>query len=165
MALASGEARFDAAVHMQVLEYLPDADRALREMARILKPGGRAIAVSTDWDGVIWHSDDLERMKRVQRAWEAHCTDSRLPRTLGRKLKSAGFELQGVSGYPIINTCLGEDTYSDGIMHLIIEFVHKQKSISANELDAWAKELRKLSDDGRYFFSTMRYLFMVMKPQ
>ena len=163
MALASGDARFDAAVHMQVLEYLPDPDRAIREMARILKPGGRALAVSTDWDGVVWHSDNPERMSRVQRAWEAHCSDSRLPRALAPRLKAAGFAIKSVSGYPIVNVRLGEDTYSDGIMRLIIDFLRQQKSVAADELDAWADEQHKLSIAGRYFFSTMRYFFLVTK--
>ena len=165
MALAVRDARFDAAVHMQVLEYLPDPDCAIREMARVLKPGGRALAVSTDWDGVVWHSDNPEQMRKVLHAWEAHCTDPRLPRTLGARLKAAGFSLTSVSGYPIINTRLGEDTYSDGILHLIVDFAKRQQSINLDELQTWADELRRLSDDGRYFFSTMRYLFMVTKPR
>lgn len=165
MALAASSASFDVAVHMQVLEYLPDPDRAMREMARVLKPGGRALAVCTDWDGVVWHSENPDRMKRMQRAWEAHCSDPRLPRTLAVRLKSAGFTIESVSGYPIVNIRLGEDTYSDGIMHLMIDFLRQQKSVRADELDAWADEQHKLSDAGRYFFSTMRYFFMVTRAQ
>jgi SAM-dependent methyltransferase len=163
MALAAGDNSFDAAVHMQVLEYLPDPDCAISEMARVLKPGGRAIAVCTDWDAVVWHSDNPERIKRVQRAWEGHCTDPHLPRTLGARLQAAGLKLEAVGGYPIINTRLGDDTYSDGIMHLIEDFVRRQNSISAGELAEWAEEQRRLSAAGRYFFGTMRYLFLVTK--
>lgn len=165
MVLAAGDAHFDVAVHMQVLEYLPDPDRALREMARVLKSGGRAVAVSTDWDAVVWHSDNPKKMKKVLRAWESHCANPRMPRMLGPRLNAAGFSLLIVSGYPIINTRLGEDTYSDGLSRLIIEFVQRQKLVSLDELQAWAGELRTLSDNGRYFFSTMRYLFMVAKPR
>jgi ubiquinone/menaquinone biosynthesis C-methylase UbiE len=164
MMLDVPDAAFDAAVSMQVLEYLPDPDRAMREMARVLKPGGRALVAATDWDGVVWHSAVPQRMKRILQAWEAHCADPRLPRTLAARLKAAGFSLGEIIGYPIINMRLGEDTYSEGLLLLITEFVRKQKSSVSEEVDAWASELRALSDEGRYFFSTMRYFFLVSKP-
>jgi arsenite methyltransferase len=40
MALSEPDGSFDVAVSMQVLEYIPDADLGMREMARVLKPGG-----------------------------------------------------------------------------------------------------------------------------
>jgi SAM-dependent methyltransferase len=165
MALDVPDGSFDVAVSMQVLESVSDADRAMREMARVLKPGGRALVVATDWDGVVWHSTVPERMTRILHAWEGHCTDARLPRTLAPRLKAAGFSLRGVSGYPMINMRLGEDTYSEGILHLISEFVRKQRAVASEEVDAWASELRALSDAGRYFFSTVRYFFLVSKPR
>ena len=42
-ALAFPDATFDAATLVQVIEYVPDAVGALREIARVLKPGGRLI--------------------------------------------------------------------------------------------------------------------------
>ena len=42
-ALPYGDASFDAAVLITVLGEIPDQDRALAEIARVLKPGGRLI--------------------------------------------------------------------------------------------------------------------------
>ena len=42
-------AAFDVAVSAQVLEYVDDVDRAIAEMSRVLKPGGRALIMNTDW--------------------------------------------------------------------------------------------------------------------
>ena len=53
--LALPDASFDAAVCVQTLEYIDDADRAIGEMFRVLKPGGRALVVNTDWDRVAWY--------------------------------------------------------------------------------------------------------------
>src|SRR5206468_9393368 len=41
---------FDAAVCTQVFEYVPEIDSALAELHRVLKPGGRALIVDTDWE-------------------------------------------------------------------------------------------------------------------
>ena len=165
MALAEPDASFDVAVSMQVLEYLADADRGMREMFRVLRPGGRALAVATDWDGVVWHSCDPLRMRNVLRSWEQHCTDPRLPRTIVPRLKAIGFSSVEVGGYPIINTRSGEDTYSDGIMRLIIDFARRQGLVPEHDLEAWSAEQRALSDQGRYFFGTTRYFFLATKPE
>src|SRR5262245_51393727 len=51
-------AQFDLAVSTQVLEYVADADTALAEMFRVLRPGGRAFIVDTDFDSWIVHAPD-----------------------------------------------------------------------------------------------------------
>ncbi|MGZ7023587.1 MAG: methyltransferase domain-containing protein, partial [Ilumatobacteraceae bacterium] len=42
-ALAFADATFDAAVSMQVLEYLAEPDAALDQLVRVLRPGGRLV--------------------------------------------------------------------------------------------------------------------------
>src|SRR5215207_8018242 len=71
-ALDVSDGSFDVAVSAQVLEYLDDPDSALREMFRVLRPGGRAVIMNTDWDRVAWYSADLARMTKVRKAWEDH---------------------------------------------------------------------------------------------
>jgi len=82
---------FSAVVCIQVAEYVRDIDRVLSEAFRVLKPAGRALFVATDWDSVIWHSENPERMALVMRSWEAHCAYPRLPRSLASQLSNAGF--------------------------------------------------------------------------
>jgi arsenite methyltransferase len=53
MALPFDAGQFDVAVSTQVLEYVVDADVALREIARVLRPGGRAFIVDTDFDSWV----------------------------------------------------------------------------------------------------------------
>jgi arsenite methyltransferase len=163
VALGAADAAFDVAVSTQVFEYVADCDRALREMARVLKPGGRALVVATDWDGVVWRSSDRDRMRAMLTAWEAHCADPRLPRTLAPRLRAAGFELRGAHGHPIINTRLGDDTYSQGIMELIAAFVRRRHADKAAEAAAWEADLRALDSRGEYFFSLTRFLFVATK--
>ena len=97
--LALPDASFDAAVSVQTLEYIDDADRAIGEMFRVLKPGGLALVVNTDWDRVAWYSSDQARMARVRQAWEAHCAHPRLPQTLVPRLRAAGFTISAARAH------------------------------------------------------------------
>src|SRR5713226_4975948 len=63
---------FDVAVATQVYEYVSDLEPALTELRRVLRPGGRALIVDTDWESIVWHASDPQRMRRVLAAWDEH---------------------------------------------------------------------------------------------
>ncbi len=163
-ALEDSDASYDAVLCTQVIEYIPDVDAAIAESRRVLKPGGVAVFVATDWDGVLWHSEHPARMSKVMSSWEAHCAHPRLPRTLRRHLTDAGLIVQAVSVFPILNLKWDDDAYSKGISLLVRDFVAARGDIDAESLSSWFDEHERLSDSGRYFFSSSRFVFQVTKP-
>jgi SAM-dependent methyltransferase len=151
---------FDAAVCTQVYEYVADMPLALREAARVLRPGGRLVVLDTDWDSIVWRSSDDARMARVLAAWDAHLVHRGLPRELPELLRGAGFDVSDVAVVPLLN--VGDDprTYVAGMRDLIAEFVTGQ-GIPAADVAAWRDDLRSLGD--RSFFSLNRYLFTAVR--
>ncbi len=163
-ALRLEDGAFDAAVCTQVLEYVPEVDVALGELFRVLRPGGRLLVVDTDWRGaLVWHTADEARMARVLAAWEPHCADPVLPRTLGSRLRRAGFAVERLEVLTILNPRLHEDTYSHGIIGLIRAFVTKC-GFDAAVAEAWEAELRELGVLDEYFFSIGRFVFLARRP-
>jgi SAM-dependent methyltransferase len=158
------DASFDVAVCMQVAEYVPDVDRIVAEAFRVLKPGGRTLFVATDWDGVVWHSKDPDRMKRVLKSWEAHCAHPRLPRSLPKRLKRAGFRLDGTDVFPILNLEWADNTYSKGMTTFIRDFVSRRNDVPLEDVEEWTNEFQILNEAGEYFFSSNRYIFKAAKP-
>lgn len=158
------DASFDVVVCTQVAEYVPDVDSVLSEAFRVLKPGGRAVFVATDWDAVVWYSENPERMALVMKVWEEHCAHPHLPRSLASRLVNAGFRLDGAAVFPILNLQWDDDCYSKGLAQTIRDFVARKKVIPADDLKKWLCEFERLSEAGRYFFSSNRYIFKAAKP-
>ncbi|WP_121064896.1 methyltransferase domain-containing protein [Chachezhania antarctica] len=163
-ALPFDDASFDIAVSTQVAEYVPDIAALCTEMARVLKPGGRGLVMATDWGGVVWQSSDPERMARVLEAFEPHCANPRLPRTLAPHLRKAGLVVDEVSAFPIVNLDMSDGTYSRGMAGFIAGYVRNSGTLPEAEIDAWLSDLRALSARGDYFMSTTRFSFLVTKP-
>jgi SAM-dependent methyltransferase len=60
LALPCADARFDLVVSRHVLQALPDARRALEEMVRVTRPGGRLHLIAEDY-GMLWcHPTSLD---------------------------------------------------------------------------------------------------------
>jgi SAM-dependent methyltransferase len=53
LALSFGDAEFDLVMSRHVLQAVPDAERAVAEMIRVLRPGGRVHLVVEDY-GMLW---------------------------------------------------------------------------------------------------------------
>lgn len=159
--LAVPDRSFDAAVCTQVYEYVEDVGAALREVARILRPGGRLVVLDTDWDSIVWRSSDDSRMARVMAAWDAHLVHRSLPRVLPELLRDAGFPEPRAAVVPLLNVGADTRTYSGGMQGLIAEFV-RGHGISVDEVTAWQQDLAGLGE--RSFFSLNRYLFTAFRP-
>lgn len=155
---------FDVVVSTQVAEYVPDIRAFCAEIFRVLKPGGRALVLATDWDAVCWHSEVPARMQQVLAGFAPHCADSRLPRTLKRHLQNAGLTFIDVGYFPIINTDRYDGCYSEGIVPLIRAYVESRKVMSSEALADWACELDSLNSKGEHFFSSGRFSFLATKP-
>jgi arsenite methyltransferase len=162
-ALPWGGASFDVAVCTQVYEYVDDVPAALLELARVLRPGGRALVLDTDWDSIVWASSDEECMDRVLAAWDEHLVHPHLPRTLTRLLRDAGLEVTDRQIVPLFNAGYDPNTYSAGMLELIAKFVSDRNGVSEAEATAWAQDLTELGPS--YFFSLNRYLFLAHKPR
>ncbi len=158
------DAAFDAAVSTQVYEYVPDIPAALAELHRVLRPGGRALILDTDYDSLVMNTRDQARMDRIMAAWDEHFVHAGLPRVLASRLREAGFTVVRREVVPPFYPELHEDTFSHGMIDLIAAFAAGRRGVSEAEARARAAELRALGANGDDFFSLNRYLFLAEKP-
>ena len=154
---------FDAVVCTQVYEYVADIDGALRELQRVLRSGGRAVLVDTDWESCIWNSSDPARMRSVIEAWDRHCPHPHLPLTLAARSRAAGLLPGAMDVVVLLNDRLDPNTYSFGMITTLATWA--KKHLDEQQARDWAEDLRILGERGEYFFSLNRYLLVVEKPK
>lgn len=160
------EGGFDAAVSTQVHEYLADVPASLAALHRVLRPGGRALILDTDWRSLVWHSSDEARMARVLQVWDGHLADPHLPARLGPWLRAAGFEVRSVEVFPMLTPAWRKDTYAAGIAASIRDYALKRgpgRGLDRAEVDAWWADQQDLIARGAFFFSLNRYLFLATR--
>ena len=165
VSLPFGDGTFDAAVSTQVYEYVADIATALADLNRVLRPGGRAVILDTDWDSIVWNAGDRRLMQRVLDAWSGRFAHADLPRTLSRLLRDAGFTVLGVRALVLLNPGYDRDTYSVTNLDVIADYVTATSDLTAGDLAAWRRDLEALGQEGRYFFSLNRYLFLATKGE
>jgi len=157
------DATFDAVMSSQVFEYLDNVSGGLREIYRVLRPGGRALIHDTDWGALLWRSSDEARMVRVMGVWDQHLTDPCLPQTLVSQLRDAGFSDIKVEPFVQLETEFDPGSVSGVLMRFILGYVESQ-GVPASEAAAWKSDLENLGAAGEYFFSSNEYIFVGRKP-
>ncbi|MDX1405072.1 MAG: methyltransferase domain-containing protein [Woeseiaceae bacterium] len=161
--LEIGDASADAVTCVQVLLYVPDVRQALAEIFRVLKPGGRAVIMETDWRSTVLHSHDEELTESIIDAWDRKVASPRLPARLRAMLRDAGFGDVAVEAFPIISTDATPEGFSMAMMAQSADAAVEQGTISQAQSEAWLAELRRLGADDQYFFCVNRFLFTARK--
>ncbi len=156
---------FDASVSTQVYEYVRDIPAALAELHRVLRPGGRAVILDTDYGSLVIHTEDGPRMQRVLSAWDEHFVHASLPRLLSRQLREAGFMVRHRAAIPMFNPEFEDNTYAKGMLAMMASFAPGRNGVSQSEADAWFAEFGTLGAEGKFFFSLNRYLFVAEKNE
>jgi arsenite methyltransferase len=153
------DASVDAALCVQVLEYVADYGSALAELARVVRAGGRVVIWDTDWATTSWHSRDPARMQRCLAAWDEHLTHRSLPRCLGAAMRSAGFDHVNATAHPFATTTAEPDTFGVSLIGMIANFATGRQGLTDADVNEWAAEQRELGERGEFFFTHTQFCF------
>lgn len=154
----------DAAVAVQLYEYVESVGTALDELHRVLRPGARAVVYDTDFDSLVWRSTDRERTADVLDAFDEHCPRPHLGSRLTPRLRDAGLTVERVEPNSILNTSLREGTFAYHLMQGIRDYVVDRDEMEPEVVEAWVDDLCELDDAGETFFNLTQYLYLVRKP-
>ncbi len=108
-ALPFADATFDAAHCERLLIHLDDPDAALREMRRVVRPGGVVVVAESYWRGLTIDAPDHEAMHRII---HHHTTTRTRQPYMGLELRRR-FGAVGLTDGEIVPVIVGELTLPD----------------------------------------------------
>jgi SAM-dependent methyltransferase len=150
------ERTFDRVLCKNVLEYVDSALATLQEMARVLRRGGRALVLDSDWDMLALDVSDPALSDRILVAVKRTATrEPRIGRQLPRLFKAAGFvditvdvvAWPDLSGWalPMLEKSWAQYALASG-------------AITPAELERWLGDLRERATKGEYFFCLPQFV-------
>lgn len=161
--LAFEAGSFDAVVCTQVLLYVPDVPTALKEMFRVLKPGGRIVIIETDWRGLVVNSARPDTTETLIQGWYGAVASPGLPPVLAPMLGHTGFHGTTVEAVPVLLADFVPGNYAYTMCYSLAESAVRQGKVSESESRAWLDDLHRKQSNRAFFFCINRFLFKAFR--
>lgn len=160
--LPVADERYDLAVAKQVLYAVSDVEAALRELFRVVEPGGRVAVTAGDRRTHVKHTP-TDRLRRADEIYRSAVGDRQLGTRLVSLLPEAGFKVEEVVPYAKVQTEI-DDQIERGI-EVQRQFLGSSDAFDDAEIEAWERDLRELDEAGQFLSSGTSFLYVASRPE
>jgi len=158
-ALPFPDAAFDACRAARLLEHLPDAARALSEMARVTRSGGRVVVFDLDWDTLIIDHPDKQTTRTIVLSYADSIRNGWIGRQLPRLFKEQGLEVLSVDPVQVfVHYVLAELFLGSHLAEL-----QKSRTLSPAQARRWWECLRQADEHGTLLISFTTFVVVGAK--
>jgi ubiquinone/menaquinone biosynthesis C-methylase UbiE len=146
-ALGFEDETFDACRADRVFHHLTDPPRALGEMVRVARPGGRVVVSDTDYDSLVVEAPDVLLTRRILAHHTERMESGRIGRRLPGLLRAAGLEAVTVTPYAAVATAYDEEVLK---LRDKADRASQAGAITPAEALAWVESLTASDRAGRF---------------
>jgi len=156
------DAAFDAVVAHTLISHVEDPAAVMREMARIVKPGGRVGIFDGDYASLTYGTADRTQGKATdEMIINALVTNPRVMREMPQLLKEAGLALETSFAYVVADIARA-DFFAPGLQSLL-RVLPKSGAMTESEARDWVNTLSRQSDEGTYFGASNFYSYVARR--
>jgi SAM-dependent methyltransferase len=148
--LPFGSAAFDACRVERTLQHLSHPDRAVAEMTRVLKPGGRVTALEPDWGTFVIEGADPEVSAHIMAPHVARHPHPHIGRGLRGLLTAQGFSDIEVAAGVVIHTDLESSMRAFFLSGAALRAVSDGR-VSESDGEKWLADLQRADSEDRFF--------------
>lgn len=164
-ALAFADASFDAVRSERLLLHLAEPERAVAEMVRVTRPGGRVVLMDTDWGTRSVDTPEVELERRIARVLTERCLDNGYSgRRLYGLMRGAGIPSPEVDLVPLHTT--DYDLWRLlSRMEMAFEVAVAEGVMTDEEVRRLDASFREKHAAGTFFASTMVMMVSGARPR
>jgi SAM-dependent methyltransferase len=161
-ALPFPDASFDAVLAATVLSHIPDSERALAEMVRVTRPGGRVAVFDVDGDLTLFAHPDRELTRRIVASYsDLGWADSWLARELPGRLAAVGVVNVKTKAFMPLETA----GYYAARAERSAEAAAETGAITSDEKARWLEALRAEIAAGRFLGGQVHLFVWGTRPE
>lgn len=148
---------FDGLASIQTLDYIPDVERALSEMRRVVRDGATVALVCVLWDHWRFHGAERKLNNLILDAFRTHCSHQMLPLEFPHLLLSAGFKDVKSQAIGFYNDRFEESSFAFWGAKIAAQFAVGQ-GVSLEKSKAWLSQLQQADQERRFGFVSVPVL-------
>lgn len=154
---------FDRCRVDRTLQHIANPEIAIRELWRVLKPGGLAVAYDNDWGTFSINSLDTVVTRKIQDEWCYSFKNPWIGRHLSVFFQRAGFV--DVEINPSISS-ITDFSIADKVYHIrkTAERLVASNLLSSQEARNWLEDLERCTREGSFNVGLTTYLVVGRKP-
>jgi ubiquinone/menaquinone biosynthesis C-methylase UbiE len=161
--LQFADATFTRCRSERMFQHVLDQHAAMRELARVLRPGGVIVVFDTDWETMIIDADDWRTTRSLMNVHSAEHRHGWIGRMLPGLMQEAG--LGDIAIEP--RTLMMRDLALAEQMHTLRKtagFALAQNEVTPEAVEAWFADLQKRDAEGRFFCAVTAFIVRGRKP-
>jgi ubiquinone/menaquinone biosynthesis C-methylase UbiE len=162
-ALPFGDREVDLVRCERVFQHLADPSAAAREIARVLRPGGRVVVLDSDWGTAVTYPGDADVVRRYTIAFWARMANPFAGRHLRAQLQGAGLRVDPDVGSAAL-VMPDQALASGGILRLNADLTVEEGGITRAEADRLVGDVAAAASRGEAFVSVTMFAVLARKP-
>ncbi len=151
---------FDCTRAERLLMHVDDPSKAIAEMVRVTRPGGRIVVFDLDWDGVIINHNDRILTRKIIHLMCDSIRNGWIGRELPALFKEAGLRNIGTVAHTILTTYTFFTKVYDGIIKSALQ----KGVITEDEYAKMWSYLEKRNQEGDFLAAIPGFIVYGQKP-
>ena len=157
-------ATFDACWARAVLIHSPDAASVVREIARVLRPGGRTVLSEPDHGTHVVATDEQAVFEAVLAHRRTRFRDPIVGRELPHLATIAGLEITATWATPIVLRSYQQALAAGGPFGTAVDDAVADGAISNSDAERYDASLRKRDAEGSFLFTGVSVTMAAQRP-